>query len=170
MLHRFSSRPLMVVAFVTLILTGVFGGVAYATAQGRDNGHFIAFFIQRMADQLGLSEEQQAQIRQILEEERTVAEPLMQQLKSVRDQMRTLGTDGVFNEAQVRVLAQQQSQTMTELVVAKERTKARIAAVLTPEQRERAKQMLEHFHRRLRGGHKRHHGHGFRSLPPFPSV
>lgn len=170
MLHRFSFRPLFAVASLTLVLTGMLGGIAYATGRDRGPGHFRGFFIQRMAAQLGLSEEQQTQIRQILEEERTTTEPLRQQLKATHDQLRALGTDGVFNEVQVRVLAQQQAQTMTELIVAKERTKARIAAVLTPEQRERAKQMLERFHQRMRGGHKWHHGRGFGPVPPPPPM
>ncbi len=170
MLHRFSLRPLIVVASLTFILTGVLGGVAYATGRDRDPGRFMGFFIQRMAAQLGLSEEQQTRIRQIMEEERATAEPLMRQLKAVHDQLRPLGSDGVFNEAQVRVLAQQQAQTMTELIVAKERTKARVAAVLTPEQRERAKQMLERFHQRMHGGPKWHHGRGFGPVPPPPPM
>ncbi len=170
MLHRFSVRPLMVVASLTFILTGVLGGVAYAAGRDRDPGRFMGFFIQRMAAQLGLSEEQQTRIRQIMEEERATAEPLMRQLKAVHDQLRPLGNDGVFNEAQVRVLAQQQAQTMTELIVAKERTKARVAAVLTPEQRERAKQMLERFHQRMHDGPRWHHGRGFGAVPPPPPM
>ena len=170
MLHRFSLRPLIVVASLTFILTGVLGGVAYAAGRDRGPERFMGFFIQRMAAQLGLSEEQQTRIRQILEEERATAEPLMRQLKAVHDQLRPLGNDGVFNEAQVRVLAQQQAQTMTELIVAKERTKARVAAVLTPEQRERAKQMLERFHQRMQGGPRWHHGRGFGPVPPPPPM
>lgn len=167
MFHRFSLRPLAVVAAVTLALTAAFGGVAYAT--GRDNGpsRFMGFFLRRMAAELNLTEEQQTQIRQILESERATVEPLMKQLKAGHDQLRTLGTDGIFNEVQVRTIAQQQAQAMTELIVAKERTKARIAAVLTPEQRERAKQMLERFHQRLHHGR---HGHRFGPVPPPPPM
>jgi protein CpxP len=170
MLRRFSVRRLIGVISLTFILTGVLGGVAHAAGRNSSPGRFMGFFIQRMAAQLGLSEDQQTQIRQILEEERAAAEPLMRQLKAVYDQLRPLGSDGVFNEAQVRVLAQQQAQTMAELIVVKERTKARIAAVLTPDQRERARQMLERFYQRMLGGPKWGHGHQFRPLPPVPPM
>ncbi|MFQ3581983.1 MAG: Spy/CpxP family protein refolding chaperone [Chloracidobacterium sp.] len=168
MVHRLSLRPLAVAFALALTLTGVLGGVAYAAGRDRGPGHFMGFFMKRMAAELNLTEEQQAQIRQILETERATAEPLMKQLKAGHDQLRTLGLDGIFNEAQVRVIAQQQAQTMTELIVSKERVKAQVAAVLTPEQRERAKQMLDRFHQRMRE-HRGHRGPGFGRgpLPPM---
>ncbi|OYT71925.1 MAG: hypothetical protein CFK52_06725 [Chloracidobacterium sp. CP2_5A] len=166
MFHRLSLRPLAVIAALTLALTSALGSVAYAAARDRGPGRFMGFFVKRMAAELNLTEEQQAQIRQILEAERTTAEPLMKQLKAGHDQLRALGADGIFNEAQVRVIAQQQAQTMAELMVSKERTKARVAAVLTPEQRERAKQMMDRFHRRMH----EHRGRGFGPVPPPPPM
>ncbi len=165
MLRRLSLQPLAVVAAVTLVLTVAFGGVAYATGRDHGPGRFMGFFLKRMAAELNLTEEQQNQIRQILESERAAAEPLLKQLKAGQEQLRTLGTDGIFNELQVRTIAQQQAQAMAELIVSKERTKARITAVLTPEQRERAKLMIERVHRRL--DHRWHHPERGSLLPPI---
>ncbi|MCS7080924.1 MAG: Spy/CpxP family protein refolding chaperone [Chloracidobacterium sp.] len=169
MLHRLSLRPLAVVVTLALALTAVFGGVAYAA--GRDPGpdRFMGFFLKRMAAELNLTEEQQTQIRQILEAERATVAPLKTQLKTGYDQLHTLGTDGIFNEVQVRAIAQQQAQAIAELIVSRERTKARIAAVLTPEQRERAKQMLERFQQR-RHNHGWRHGRGLEPVPPLPPM
>ncbi len=170
-LRSLSLRPLAVIAALTLAVTGAFGSVAYAAGRDHGPGRFLAgFFVKRMAAELNLTEDQQAQIRQILEAERAAVEPLMKQLKAGRDQLRTLGADGFFNEAQVRVIAQQQAQAMTELIVSKERAKARIAAVLTPEQRERAKQIMERFRQRMQNRQEFRGRGGFGSAPLPPPM
>ena len=66
--------------------------------------------------------------------------------------MRTATAGGQFNEEQVRSLAANQAQTITELLVAKERVKAKVYAVLTPEQRKQADTMLERFESRFERG------------------
>ena len=70
--------------------------------------------------------------------------PLMAQAAKNRQQLHEATANGKFDEAQVRTIAAQQAQTMSELIVAKERVKAKIYnEVLTPEQRSKADQMLQ---------------------------
>ena len=69
--------------------------------------------------------------------------PLVQQLKAGRDQLDALRKSGPFDEAKVRSIAKGQADTLIELIVAKERMKSRIYAVLTPEQRTKAEELRE---------------------------
>jgi periplasmic protein CpxP/Spy len=144
-------------------------GVALATAlyvsaqgqmgwQGRDGWHHgggrpsIERIVDRISSRLDLTTEQKAQVNSIIDAERTTVEPLFAGLATNWQQMRAATKGGQFNEEQVRALAANQAQTITELIVAKERVKAKVYAVLTPEQRTKADEMLERFESRLGGG------------------
>ena len=111
-------------------------------------------FGQRMAQQLGLSDAQQQQIKGILETEQPKMQPLMQQLKQERQEMNALTESGTFDEAAVRAAAGKQAQTETDLAVERARVKSQIFAVLTPDQRTKAQEMEKNFEgRRGRWGH-----------------
>jgi Spy/CpxP family protein refolding chaperone len=97
--------------------------------------------IGRMAHELNLTDEQVAQVKAIYDAQRPVVEPLMKQMGEYRKQLDAATANGQFNEDQVRAIAQQQAQTAALLTVENERTKAKIYNVLTPEQRELAKQV-----------------------------
>ncbi|MGD0887572.1 MAG: Spy/CpxP family protein refolding chaperone, partial [Thermodesulfovibrionales bacterium] len=73
---------------------------------------------------------------------RAKIKPLFQQLKAGRDQLRAL-PKGQFDEAKVRSIAKGQADTIADMIVAKERMKSRMYAVLTPEQRTKVEQMRE---------------------------
>jgi Spy/CpxP family protein refolding chaperone len=78
----------------------------------------------------------------------------MKQMGDAHKQMRTLEESPTFDEAAVRSLASQQAQAITELIVAKARTKSEMFAILTPEQKAKAttimnrheQHMMEHMH------------------------
>ncbi len=110
----------------------------------------------RMAEKLNLSDAQKAQIKTILDDSKTRFQPLMESLKTNHEQAENFGTDGVFNEEQVNQIATTQAETTKQLFIEKEKTKAQIFAVLTPEQRvEAAKmkdQMTERFKDRFEKG------------------
>jgi protein CpxP len=112
-------------------------------AKGSGNaGHpFIRRVMNRIADRLKLTDEQKAQIKTILEAERPTVEPLVRQLVATKQQLREATTNGQFNEAQVRALAERQGQTLSQLIVEKERVKTQIYHVLTPEQRAEAEKI-----------------------------
>ncbi len=108
-----------------------------------------------MAEKLGLSEEQKTQIKGILEDSKTRVEPLREALKSNHDAIKNLGTDGTFNEAEVNRLAAAQAETTKALIVEKEKTKAAIFAVLTPEQRVKANEMKQNMEERFKNRMRR---------------
>jgi protein CpxP len=86
---------------------------------------------------LDLTDAQKAQAKDIMAKEKPAIQPLMQQLRQGRKQMMQLEQSGTFDEAQVRALASQQAQTMTELMVQKARIHSELYQLLTPEQKDK---------------------------------
>ncbi|MBS1792462.1 MAG: Spy/CpxP family protein refolding chaperone [Acidobacteria bacterium] len=115
---------------------------------------------ERLFEKLNLTEEQKTQVKQIIEDSKTRVKPLMESLRANHEQMEKLGKDGVYNEEQVTQLAAAQADTMKQLIIEKEKTKAQIFAVLTPEQRAQAEQMKEQFKERFKERFKRGFGRG----------
>lgn len=114
------------------------------------------FLVEKISKELGLSEEQQTQAKTIIEAAKERVKPLFESMKQNHEVAKDLGTDGVFDEAKVNQIANQQSETMKQLFVEKEKTKAELFAILTPEQREQAKQMKDKFAGKMKGrfGHR----------------
>ncbi len=108
--------------------------------------------VEHMARGLDLTDDQQTQIKTILETARNASEPLHKQMDEAHKQLEAATANGQFDEAQVRALANQQAQLMADSIVEHERTKSRIFAILTPEQRAKADEMHK------RGGPRRRHG------------
>ena len=106
--------------------------------------HMMGFF----ADYLNLTDGQQAQMKAVLEKEHATLKPLMQQLHQTRQQLRQY-EEGTFDEAKVRAVASQQSQTMTDLIVEKARIHSALFQILTPDQKTKMTQLMDK------------HGHGF---------
>lgn len=110
---------------------------------GRGFGKHGGFLFGRMAKELNLTEEQKNQIKQIMETEKSKVQPIFESLKENRQKMRDLTANGNFDEAQIKILADEQGSMTALLIVEKERTKSQIFQILTDEQREKAKQMQE---------------------------
>jgi periplasmic protein CpxP/Spy len=130
---------------VALILAVAAGLAGTAYAQGPGHGHGFGRhggMLQHMAKQLNLTEAQQGQIKAIMQGERGKMQPLQQQLRQ-NEQAQDAATTGDFNELQARAFAQKQTQIMNDLIVEKQRMKSQIYAVLTPEQRQKALQLMQ---------------------------
>jgi Spy/CpxP family protein refolding chaperone len=125
-------------------------------------GGFAAHMLGFYADYLDLTDAQQAQAKDILAKEKPTVRPLMQQLAQAHQQMRQLEQAGTFDEAKVRALATQQSQTMTELIVQKARIKSELVALLTPEQ----KNKLAKFEARRQARFQKHFQDTPEQTPP----
>ena len=161
---------------IVILLTVAFGLVGLNFAQRKINGKHQAgfagqgfppqFLVEKISKELGLSEEQKTQAEQILNDSKTRVQPLIEQIKQNHKLSKELGTDGNFDEQKVNQIADQQSETMKQLFVEREKTKAELFALLTPEQREKAKQMLESFAGKMKGrfGH-RFHKAGEKAVP-----
>jgi Spy/CpxP family protein refolding chaperone len=76
-------------------------------------------------------------MKDILTKEKPTIRPLIQQLAQGHQQLAAFEQAGAFDEAKVRTIASQQSQTMTELMVQKARIKSELMTVLTPDQKDK---------------------------------
>lgn len=104
--------------------------------------------------QLDLSQAQRDQIRTIAKSDREAVHPLLQQLASEESQMQTATQNGNFDQQKVTAIANEQSQTIAQLIVAKEHFVSQVYNnVLTPDQRTKADTMrqkwTEHLNERL---------------------
>ena len=143
------KRYLIMIGLATMILgTSVHGVVRHR----RLNRPMIDRIVSRITGHLDLTDAQQTQVKSILEAERSRIAPLLTEAAKNRQQLHESTASGKFDEAQVRSLAAQQAQAMTEMIVEKERVKARIYnEVLTAEQRTRADQLLQRMQGRFHG-------------------
>ena len=154
---------------IVALIAALFLAVLGVTALAQDNlqngvtgrGHFRgARFGQRMAAELGLTDQQKTQIKQLLQNEKSTVQPLREQLRTEHQQMLAATKGGAFDEAQVRNLANQQAQTQASLIVEREKVKAEIYKLLTPDQRAKADQLQA----------QRAQHHGFRGQYQKPAV
>jgi Spy/CpxP family protein refolding chaperone len=130
-------KILLATLAVTLLAAVSFSQTAVkAEGHGR-HGHGFGPMMGFYADYLDLTDAQKAQMKDIMTKEKPTIKPLMQQLSDSRKQLRQLETAGAFDEAKVRSVATQQSQTMTELTVQRSRIKSELMQVLTPDQKDK---------------------------------
>ncbi len=133
---------------IGLVLSVAAGGICAVAQTQQPETPNVDQLLAPLANEIDLTEPQQLRIRTILSTERRTLEPLIKQLTQAQRQMREATANGKFDEAQVRAIAADQAQTMTELIVLKERVRARIYnEVLTPEQRIQAARMLQRIER-----------------------
>jgi Spy/CpxP family protein refolding chaperone len=130
---------------IAAILVAVAAGLAtsaFAERSGMGFGRNNGFMLRHMAKQLNLTAAQQTQIKGIMAEEKTKIRPMMQQLRQ-NQQAENANVNGSFDENQARAFAGKQAQLMTDLIVEKERTRSQVYALLTPEQRQKALQLMQ---------------------------
>jgi Spy/CpxP family protein refolding chaperone len=107
-------------------------------------GHMFGFF----ADYLNLSDAQQTQAKAIMEKEHATLRPLMEQLRQAHEQLRQY-EEGAYDEAKVRALAAQESQTRIELTVQETRIHSELFQLLTPDQQAKMKEFEAHREARM---------------------
>ena len=138
---------------IALALVVAAGGVTAIWAHARDGGPGGMMFGHRMgfiARKLGLSDAQKTQIHSLIQAERPNFEPLMKQLAANHQQMLVATRGGNFDEAQVQVLANQQAQTLAQLMVVRERVISKAYnTVLTPDQKTKADTLRQQMFDRM---------------------
>lgn len=97
--------------------------------------------IDRITQALGLTETQKAKIEGIMQAERDKSAPLRQKLDDTWKQLRQAEQAAKFDEKEVRTIATNQAQLITEMTVVHVRTQNQIHSLLTPEQRAIAKKL-----------------------------
>jgi Spy/CpxP family protein refolding chaperone len=118
---------------------------------GMHGGHMMGF----LARKLDLTAAQRAQVKDIMAKEKPNFQPLMLQMVQSRQQMRQIVMANGFDEARIRELASQQTQTMTELTVQRARVSAEMIQVLTAEQKAKLTAMINQHEQRFVNGMQR---------------
>ena len=103
-------------------------------------------------EQLNLSADQKAQIKQIRDQEKTSSEGLRQQMKAAAEKQKSLMT-GNATDDQLRQQHREMQALHQQVSERRFDTMLKIRQILTPEQRVKAAQLMQE-HR----GHGRHHG------------
>lgn len=143
------SRYKLIIAALALALAGAVA--ASQTVAPPMHGGFEQHILGFMTDYLDLTDAQQAQVKDILAKEKPTIQPLLDQLKQAHQNMMALETTGTFEEAKVRALAAQQTQTMTELMVQKARIHNELFQVLTPDQKAKAIKLMNRHAQHMQG-------------------
>ncbi|MEM8721181.1 MAG: Spy/CpxP family protein refolding chaperone [Cyanobacteria bacterium P01_G01_bin.39] len=118
--------------------------IAYRLGQGRGKR---GQRMEKLLQNLDLSDEQSQQVKAIQEQSATTAEDLREQIKAQRQEMQSLfasdaNTDEIRSEFQAgQQLRQQLSTNRFEIML-------QIREILTPEQREKAVELMEQRHQR----------------------
>jgi Spy/CpxP family protein refolding chaperone len=102
-----------------------------------------------MAYLLGLTDTQKQEIQSIIDSERSAFEPLVNQLARFRRELWVMHQGQGFDEAAVREIASQQSKTIAELIVIKNRISFQVFELLTPEQKMEAERLRNLAQRRI---------------------
>ncbi len=141
----------LVLVAATLTFTPAFGqpGPGFHGPGGHGGpgggGDFGRHFLGRLADKLGLTDQQREQAKTILEAERTANQPIIEELQANREALKEAGKFGAFeqNEAEIMGLAQRQGELHAQLIVAKERVKSQLYQILTPEQQQQLQDLAD---------------------------
>ena len=118
---------------------------AHMRGDGMFGGPMLGYYVHK----LDLTDAQQAQVKAIVAKEKPAIQPLMLQMAQGHAQLRDLVINGAFDEAKVRELASQQSQTMTELTVQHARIASELVQVLTPEQKTKLATLITQHQQRM---------------------
>lgn len=133
-------RRKLLLAALLATLTAL-GATMFAQGHGMRHGR-RGWMLQRMTKHLNLTEAQQQQVKTIMQTERGKIQPIMRQLRQ-NEQAENASINGQFDEAKARDFAQKQAALMTDMLVEKERTKSQVYALLTPEQRQKALDLMK---------------------------
>lgn len=134
-------KSIILVAILMAVAAGL-ATSAFAQHRHMGFGRHDGWMLKRMTRQLNLTEAQQTQIKGIMAGEKTKIKPLMQQLRQ-NEQAEQASINGTFDENQARAFAGKQAQLTADLIVEKERMRSQVYAVLTPEQRQKAQQLMQ---------------------------
>jgi Spy/CpxP family protein refolding chaperone len=132
----------IIFAAILMALAAGLATTAFGQHRGMGFGRNNGWMLKHMAKQLNLTEAQQTQIKGIMADEKTKIKPMMQQLRQ-NEQAENANVNGTFDENQARTFANKQAQLMTDLIVEKERMRSQVYALLTPEQRQKALQLMQ---------------------------
>ena len=151
------KKSLVILALVTVL---VIGGI-FALAQrsrhhgvGRPGMHGRGVMMALRA--LDLTDEQKTKVKEIMEASKSTVQPIREQMKANHQKLADL--KGSFDEAAVSEIAKNRGDLTAQLIVARQRVKSEIFAILTDEQKAKAEQLREGMIQRSKDRMKSWHG------------
>lgn len=154
-----TKRRLLAAGAVVAVLTGA---VVWAQAPGLPGGgHFGPFgpllALHHAKQELGLTTDQEKQIKGILRSHREEFEGIVERLHAGHEAVRQAGDQATFDEAAIRDRVAEAVAPLGDLAVLHARVHREIGAVLTAEQRQKAEAFREKLRSHIREFHKSMH-------------
>ena len=145
---------ILVIAGIAALLVGA---TIFALAQGHQGekmrGHGPQDMIEHISRELNLTDAQKEQVKAIFESQRATEEERHTKLDDIHKQIDAATANGQFDEAQVRALANQQAQLMSDEIVDHARMHSKLFSLLNAEQRAKASEMMKRHGERGPGRH-----------------
>lgn len=138
------KKAIIAILVFAVLATGVMFAVAQRSGDGKKGGwgnrggHHRGGMMLRGLD---LTDEQKAQVKQIMEASKEKSQSLRESLKANREKMNEATANGAFDEAQVTALATEKGNISAQMTVEHARSKSQIFALLTAEQKAKAVEM-----------------------------
>jgi len=106
----------------------------------------------RIAEQLGLSDAQKDQIRNIMESHRVEVRALMDRANAAREALEAAITSTTFDETTIRVRSAESAAIEADMAVMRARIRAEVVQILTPAQQTQLGQLQSQMQQRQRQG------------------
>jgi len=149
-----NKKMIAILAVAAILVIGGVFAIAQRAIHDRQGMHGRQRPALMMLRKLDLTADQQAKVKQIFEDNKTVVQPIREQLKANRENLADM--KGNFDEAQVLQIAKSQGDLTAQLIVARQKVKSQIFAILTDEQKAKADQlrqdMKQRFQERFKNG------------------
>jgi protein CpxP len=133
---------------VALLLTSLTVTPAFAKRNGCENfgekGGQREGRIEQLKERLDLTEQQEADIKEIMAASKEGKEARREETRTTREAIREMSRAETLDESRLRELVRKQSDQRADMMIARHATRARINAVLTPEQQEKHEAFREH--------------------------
>lgn len=107
--------------------------------------------LKKMSKELQLTTQQKQQVKDIFEKSKPTAEPLVKQLRTERQALRSLIHADTIDEAAIRAQAGKSAAVQADLAVHRAHVAQEIRGVLTPDQVAKAKQIQAKCDNRMEG-------------------
>jgi protein CpxP len=129
-------------AFVIAVVAAVsFSPLNSSAFVGEDGAPPVGRIFNKMATELGLSSQQQQDVKAVFAKNRPQTEPLMKQLMAERRSLRTLIQADTIDEAAIRAQSAKVAAVEADLAVQRAHVAQQVRAILTPEQVQKFKDL-----------------------------
>jgi protein CpxP len=112
--------------------------------------HFMEMGLGLPLHQLNLTDDQKAQVKQIMQSEHPTTKPLMQQEMATREKMIQLVTSGNFDQGKASAIAAQESQAHLQIEVEHAKIASQIYQLLSSDQKAKLAEIISQHEQRMK--------------------